>query len=581
MKKTILIIILVLSSSSHVLSQTVNGEIISDTNNVTTIRLWGTSEERGFAYGYLVGDKIINVFEGFSIPYWGSRWPAVKQLVAAGVSFNIDSVYWYEAQAMMDGATAAGYNPSGYDSLDVMAANLLNDVYEWQHIGTKYGFHCSALMNWNNATAGTDLDGFSVISRHMDTYSNDVIETNFVVVVHIPSEEGLQPWLLVGNAGEMAPASGLSSSGLALFASGMGGGWQYDTLAGYEPYAFTFRKALESADYNQDGENNMTDIRDAISSNPVGYATGINISALAPSTAVHDSMIAMVAEVAPEVPFITFRTNSYGDTIPGDNLYTANSPIKRNNSRSYCGRYLNIAANIGWGIGISSQDNWDLMRDYSNCGTSNKQFMQYIPEWGILNLSVYRNDSAAYLHNPVTYDVNALFYLPVPVANFSADTTMIFEGDSIYFTDLSENSPTDWKWEFEGGTPDTSTEQNPVVIYNVPGDYDVTLITSNTYGSDSLTISDYIIVDPTTGMIPHNDSQFRIYPIPANDKLCISINNIIKSVDILDVSGQVIRNQKCNNRQLKIDIRDLPDGIYFIRFYSGDTEETKKIIKMR
>lgn len=54
MKKLIIISILVIGTIIQLHSQPVNGEILSDTNNVTIVKLWGTSEERGFAYGYLL-----------------------------------------------------------------------------------------------------------------------------------------------------------------------------------------------------------------------------------------------------------------------------------------------------------------------------------------------------------------------------------------------------------------------------------------------------------------------------------------------------------------------------------------------
>jgi len=432
MKKSIFILMLLLGSTAPLFSQTVKGEILSDTNNVAVIRLWGTSEERGFAYGYLAGDKVIEVLEGFIIPYWGDGWPTLKGMVEEGKSFQIDSMYWHEAQAMMDGATAAGYNPLNYNALDILAANLLNDVYAWQFSkNNRIGFHCSALMNWNEATADTDLEGRSVISRHMDAYLSEALYTNVVIIIHIPSEPDLQPWLLIGNAGEMAPASGINSSGLSIFANGLGGQWNYSTQAGYEPYAFTFRKALEKIDYNQDGTNNMLDIRDAISSNPIGYGWGSNFSALAPSTAVYDSLIALVAEVAPEDPYITFRDNSYNDTLPGDNLYAANSQIKRNDSRSYCNRYLAIVNNIGDGTRISSQENWDLMKNHSNAGNTSMQFMQYIPEWDQLKLSVYQNNTPAYLNDPVTWDVNSLFKIDVGIPSIVSNEINIYPTPAI------------------------------------------------------------------------------------------------------------------------------------------------------
>ncbi len=74
-------------------------------------------------------------------------------------------------------------------------------------------------MNWGEATVGTDLDGCSVISRHADDVLIPVIVNNAVIVIHIPSEEDLQPWLLIGYAGDMAPYSGISSSGLSIFST--------------------------------------------------------------------------------------------------------------------------------------------------------------------------------------------------------------------------------------------------------------------------------------------------------------------------------------------------------------------------
>lgn len=81
-----------------------------------------------------------------------------------------------------------------------------------------------------------------------------------------------------------------------------------------------------------------------------------------------------------------------------------------------------------------------------------------------------------------------------PVADFSASPTNITEGETVQFTDLSTYSPTSWEWTFEGGSPSASTEQNPLVTYNAPGIYPVTLKASNSGGSNSLTKTDYITV---------------------------------------------------------------------------------------
>ncbi|GAA0890894.1 hypothetical protein GCM10009122_05730 [Fulvivirga kasyanovii] len=82
-----------------------------------------------------------------------------------------------------------------------------------------------------------------------------------------------------------------------------------------------------------------------------------------------------------------------------------------------------------------------------------------------------------------------------PVAAFAADQTVITEGGSISFTDQSTNSPTQWSWSFPGGTPATSTEQNPVVTYAIAGIYDVTLTVTNSAGNDTETKTGYITVE--------------------------------------------------------------------------------------
>src|SRR6056297_1515101 len=93
----------------------------------------------------------------------------------------------------------------------------------------------------------------------------------------------------------------------------------------------------------------------------------------------------------------------------------------------------------------------------------------------------------------------------VPVADFSANTTSIETGQSGTFSDLSTNNPTSWSWSFEGGTPSTSTSQNPAVTYSTAGTYQVSLTATNSAGSDTETKTGYITV--TEGSVSYCASQ--------------------------------------------------------------------------
>ncbi|MEO5675223.1 MAG: PKD domain-containing protein, partial [Chitinophagales bacterium] len=104
--------------------------------------------------------------------------------------------------------------------------------------------------------------------------------------------------------------------------------------------------------------------------------------------------------------------------------------------------------------------------------------------------------------------------LQIPDAAFTVSDSAICPQLCINFSDLSTNSPTDWNWSFPGGSPSGSTDQNPVnICYNTSGVYDVTLITANPIGSDTIILSSYITVyAPLAISISQNGSVLTCNP---------------------------------------------------------------------
>jgi PKD repeat protein len=107
---------------------------------------------------------------------------------------------------------------------------------------------------------------------------------------------------------------------------------------------------------------------------------------------------------------------------------------------------------------------------------------------------------------------------PIPTVNFTANNTTVCSGSSVTFTDNSTNTPTSWAWTFVGGTPLTSTLQNPSVTYATAGTYDVTLVATNSYGSSSLTKPAYITVNsaPVAPGTPSGNAALCVNPLNAD-----------------------------------------------------------------
>lgn len=94
-----------------------------------------------------------------------------------------------------------------------------------------------------------------------------------------------------------------------------------------------------------------------------------------------------------------------------------------------------------------------------------------------------------------------------PTAGFSANTTSGCATLTVQFTDLSSDNTTAWQWSFPGGTPSSSTEENPLVQYDTPGTYSVTLVATSAGGSSTFVQNNYIQVQgaPVAGFNSSNN----------------------------------------------------------------------------
>lgn len=107
--------------------------------------------------------------------------------------------------------------------------------------------------------------------------------------------------------------------------------------------------------------------------------------------------------------------------------------------------------------------------------------------------------------------------LTICKVEFNSDRKLICAGESISFSDQTIHQPTGWLWKTPGGTPSESTEENPVIQYNTPGIYSVTLTANLNGTSGSVTKTNVIRVMSNGFTIPYYESFENYSSLPSSN----------------------------------------------------------------
>lgn len=122
-------------------------------------------------------------------------------------------------------------------------------------------------------------------------------------------------------------------------------------------------------------------------------------------------------------------------------------------------------------------------------------------------------------------------------------------------------------WNFGDGTPSVNAA-NPTHTFASYGVYTVCVTTTNACGSN--TACKTLYVTPTGIEDINQGSAFVIYPNPASDKLTIEGNLRAAQLEIIDVAGRRLQQQRLNADQTTIDIGNWAPGMYYIRVIQKD-----------
>jgi hypothetical protein len=91
----------------------------------------------------------------------------------------------------------------------------------------------------------------------------------------------------------------------------------------------------------------------------------------------------------------------------------------------------------------------------------------------------------------------SLPWLVSPTASFVTNSSSVCAGASVSYTNQSTGGQLVYAWNFQGGSPATSTVAHPLVTYALPGSYSVSLIATNALGTNTFVQNNFITVTPT------------------------------------------------------------------------------------
>jgi len=291
--------------------------------------------------------------------------------------------------------------------------------------------------------------------------------------------------------------------------------------------------------------------------------------------------------------FGTGKINKLYGSLPedvsiGNPVFSKNSPyiIGFDYFDSFNSEYAILGTNILTGdldiittnsiLGYPSYSKNDDKLTYSALNTSDEEIV------AVINLGLNKissSGSPSILINdakwPVFYSTGIRALGLEPVSNFTADVKTGNTPFEVHFIDLSINEPSSWSWTFVGGTPSSSSDQNPIVTYNSPGTYSVSLTTTNSFGNNTKSKISYITASLSTGIDDFNKTDVKFYPNPVVTVLNILCDSEF-STKIFSIQGSLIIE---NENQNKIDLSSLKAGLYIVEIKTNNKTIRKKVIK--
>lgn len=414
MIRYITISILLLCLGLSTLSGQANGNL-TQMDDKLILHVWGTHYERGYAQGYYLANRVMDVFQdfyytmyAFSNPdHYAYLWNWYQQ------KYSFHPQMYNEAEGLIAGMSAAGvslYHNGLQRELgteDVLLANAVVDMLQVRNArggddGLQLG--CASLSSWGVSTQQDSLlAGSAVITRWLDWTQNSALIANPLLVVHHPAEAGEQKWMNFTFPGMLGALSAINQSGVSAFLN-TGNGSNPANPSALTPILFDLRDGIERFDYNLDGSNNVMDTHAAVQA-------GRHLS----GTIIHgvSEALGSVSAIITETHYngTAFRYYNQGGNLPGNHLAATNH-FRMLGSPVCCTRYANIQDSLYTNHHMTAKRQWRVLAGATGLET-NLTALQYTPSTGNILWASAATASPAWIEPALTLNRDELFSFSV------------------------------------------------------------------------------------------------------------------------------------------------------------------------
>ncbi len=207
------------------------------------IELWGSTEQRAFAEGYLLAGDIVELIDDYVLSpsilpnpqvYEVALVPAVRRqfIWPAETIAELDAMLLGARERLGAGALRSRKLNREIMLEDLMVANCLAD---W------FGMFCSTVSVWGARTA----DGQTLAGRNLDYPSTESMARAQIVKIHRP-REGAPGWIEVSWPGMIGVYTAMNDAGVSVFLHDAPG-LPPSHSGGFTPRSLILREALLAA----------------------------------------------------------------------------------------------------------------------------------------------------------------------------------------------------------------------------------------------------------------------------------------------------------------------------------------------